>query len=187
MISFIFSPNVYAQWELKNTQSEISFVSIKSNNVGEVNHFKEIKGVIDDKGNMTIDVMLGSVETNIPVRNERIKSMLFNIDSFQKARISSVLNLKKLKKLRVGDFYSDSVKLNLSLHSFANQITAEVRIVKLSKKRFLATSIKPIMINALEYDLVVGIEKLRKIAKLPSISSAVPVTFNLVFSDFSQK
>jgi len=187
IVSLLLSPKVHAQWELDNSQSVISFVSVKSNKIGEVNSFKDINGVIDDKGKMTLDVMLGSVETHIPIRNERIKSMLFKVDSFSKARISSALNLEKFKKLRVGEFYSDSVKLNLSLHSFANQVVAEVRVVKLSKKRFLATSIKPIVINASDYDLVTGIEKLRAVAKLPSISSAVPVIFNLVFFDSDPK
>jgi len=56
-----------------------------------------------------------------------------------------------------------------------------VRVVKLSKDRILAASVKPIIVNADQYELLGGVEKLREVANLPSISTAVPVTFSFVF------
>jgi len=45
----------------------------------------------------------------------------------------------------------------------------------------MITSIKPVIINAEDYKLSEGVEMLRSVAKLSSISMAVPVTFSLVF------
>ena len=40
---------------------------------------------------------------------------------------------------------------------------------------------KACCLNAADFDIGAGIEKLMDVAKLPSISTAVPVSFNLVF------
>ena len=42
-------------------------------------------------------------------------------------------------------------------------------------------SLKPVIINASAFDLVTGVKKLTSLAKLPNISVAVPVTFQLTF------
>lgn len=43
----------------------------------------------------------------------------------------------------------------------------------------MVTSAQPVIINATDYGLTDGINKLRDLAGLPSISYAVPVTFTL--------
>lgn len=43
-------------------------------------------------------------------------------------------------------------------------------------------SFQPIIVNANEFDLVAGIDKLREIAGLSSISQAVPVSFVLTLT-----
>jgi hypothetical protein len=40
---------------------------------------------------------------------------------------------------------------------------------------------RPVVINAGEFELTRGVEKLREIAGLPSISPVVPVQFSLYF------
>ncbi|MFV0275687.1 MAG: hypothetical protein ACK5HY_00645, partial [Parahaliea sp.] len=42
---------------------------------------------------------------------------------------------------------------------------------------------RPVVVNAGDFDLVKGIEALRQVAGLKTISTAVPVTFSLVFSE----
>jgi len=177
----LLSSNAFAQWELMNNESTVNYVSIKKSKVGEVNSFKQLHGSIERNGKLSVDIGLGSVETNVPVRNERMKSMLFEIASFPEASVSATLDPDVLKKMKVGETYQDSIGFNLSLHGVSKEMAAEVRVVKLAKNRILAMSVNPIIVNADQYDLVAGVEKLREVAKLPSISTAVPVTFSLVF------
>jgi len=42
-------------------------------------------------------------------------------------------------------------------------------------------TIKPIMLDAFDFGLSEGVTKLMEVAKLPSISTAVPVSFSLIF------
>lgn len=179
--ALLLSSNAYAQWELVNNESTVNYVSIKKSKVGEVSGFKQLKGSIERNGKLSVDIDLGSVETNVPVRNERMKSMLFDVALFPAATVSATLDVNALKKMKVGETYQKAMDFNLSLHGVSREMAAEVRVVKLVKNRILAMSVNPIIVNADQYDLVAGIEKLREVAKLPSISTAVPVTFSLVF------
>lgn len=177
----LVSSNASAQWELMNDESTVNYVSIKKSSIGEVNSFKQLNGSIEEDGKVSVDIDLDSVETNVSIRNERMKSMLFEIGSFSKANISAALDPKALDKMKIGDTYKDSIKFNLSLHGVSNEMATDVRVVKLAGNRILAVSVSPIIVNAGQYNLVEGVDKLRKIANLPSISTAVPVTFSFIF------
>lgn len=179
--ALFLSSNALAQWELMNDESTVNYVSIKKSSVGEVNSFKELNGSIEDNGKISVDIDLASVETNIPIRNERMKTMLFEVASFSKANISAALDSKAIDKMNIGETYKDSISFNLSLHGISKEIVTDVRVVKLANNRILAVSVNPIIVNADQYNLLEGVEKLREVASLPSISTAVPVTFSLIF------
>ncbi len=66
---------VYADWQLEADQSHIHFVSIKKAQVGEVHTFKQLSGSIDESGKAAITIQLDSVETQVPIRNERMREM----------------------------------------------------------------------------------------------------------------
>ncbi len=56
-----------------------------------------------------------------------------------------------------------------------------LRITRLDLDRLMVVSEQPVVVNARDFGLVPGVEALRKIVGLSSISLAVPVTFVLVF------
>ncbi|WP_298941602.1 YceI family protein [uncultured Psychromonas sp.] len=175
------SPSAFAQWDLSAESSKLNFVSIKSLKVGEVHSFEKLTGKINDSGQVELNIDLSSVETNIGIRNERIEKMLFDTAKFVDAKLTGFVDVEKLASLNVGDTYSESVKFNLSLHGVINQITTDVQVTKLNDQRLLVTSVMPLVINASDYGLEKGVQQLKEIAGLPSISTAVPVTFNLIF------
>ena len=182
LVSLFVYSNAFAQWTLNNDESTVNYVSIKKSQVGEVNSFKTLNGSIDNNGRISVEIDLGSVETNVPIRDERMKTLFFEVAAFSKATISTALDMKALNDMNVGDTYDASMNISLSLHGVSKELVADVRVVKLTKNRILAVLLKPIIVNAADFKLSEGVEKLRDIAKLPSISSAVPVTFSLVFS-----
>lgn len=175
------SPSVFAQWQLLGDDSTINFVSVKKSKVGEVHSFSNINGSINGSGEVAVNIDLASVETNIDIRNERMKAMLFETSKFLEATIAGSVNTSKLDDLDVGDTYTESVKFTLSLHGVSHEVKSDVQVTKLSGERLLVTSLKPVVISASDYGLADGVEKLRSIAMLPSISTAVPVTYSLVF------
>jgi len=48
-------------------------------------------------------------------------------------------------------------------------------------KELVVSSVSPIILKASDYGMEEGVKKLQELAKLPSIATAVPVTFSLVF------
>ena len=176
-----FSPLAIADWELLNDESSLHYVSIKSSNAGEVNSFQKLSGSVSDSGEVSLNIDLASVETDIPIRNERMQEMFFDVGKFAEANISGSVDLARVSELEVGDTYTDSITLKLSLHGVSKDVTSGVQITKLSNDKMLVTSLEPVIVNAGDYKLAEGIEALREIASLPTVSTVVPVTYSLVF------
>lgn len=181
-LCLLASSNVMATWKLDNNASTLSYVSTKSGAVAEVNHFTSMKGKVTEQGVAKLNIDLASVETNIAIRNERMKKHLFQIEKFTSATVSTKFEADVLNGLKQGQSTTAKLPFTLELHGQKQSFDAEVRITKLADK-LIVSSMSPVIIYAANFDLVKGIETLRNIAKLPSIATAVPVSFNLSFSE----
>lgn len=170
-----------ADWELLNDESSLHYVSIKDTDAGELNSFNKLSGSVSDSGTVSLSIHLASVETGIPIRNERMQEMFFNVTQYAEATVSGDVDLTRVAELKVGETYTDVITLNLSLHGVSKEVSNTVQVTKLTDGRLLVTSIEPVIVNAGDYKFAQGIEKLREVAKLPSISMVVPVTYSLVF------
>ena len=176
-----FTSNVFADWMLDTEESILSFVTIKKNNIAEVSQFKQFVGSIDNKGKVSLSIDLSTVDTKISIRDERIKKHLFNASSYGSAMLEGFVDMSRVSSLKLGGYYTDIVELTLSLHGVEKPVLAEVTVVKLDHDKWLISSARPVIVNAGDHGLVKGIEVLKKLAGLESISFAVPVTFELIF------
>ena len=169
-----------AQWSLNNDASTLSFVTVKADHVGEVHTFDRLSGSIDDRGNVEIIIELASVNTLIDIRNERMQNMLFETNLFPEAKITSDINLSAITSMSAGASESMEVEFELDIHGASNSYTADLVVTRLENGVIASTS-KPILVTANTHGLVEGVEALREVAGLPSISRAVPVTFTVIF------
>lgn len=170
-----------ADWALNNADSSLNFISIKKQSIGEVHTFKNLEGTLKDNGNVTVEVSLISVDTKIPTRDDRMKKVLFEVAQFPKASVSTKVDVKRIDDLKKGESFSQKLALELSIHGQQQKVDADMRITSLADKRLLVSTIKPIIINARNFELEKGIKMLKVLAKLPSISTAVPVTASFIF------
>lgn len=177
-----FTQFCIADWQLDSDRSAINFVSIKNNQIAEVHRFLELSGAVDNNGLAQVDIKLASVETNIPIRNDRMKSMLFEIDLFAVASATVKLDVQKLAGIDTGTSLNTDITLDLDLHGVKKPIGADVKITRVSENTWQVTSVQPVIINASTFNLDQGVEALQAIAGLGSIGAAVPVTFNLEFT-----
>ncbi|ACJ29738.1 Conserved hypothetical protein [Shewanella piezotolerans WP3] len=175
-LSFITSA---ADWNVANDESKVNFVSIKKGDIAEVHHFKTISGMLNEKGEFKLTVSLASVDTNIEIRDERMGSLLFEVDKFPKLTLTAQVDTKLLKKLSVGDSTITTVEGVVDLHGKKVKLPFTVSIAKLSNSNLLVASAVPVIVNSDSFGLTQGIEKLREIAGLSAISKAVPVSFIL--------
>ena len=168
---------VFADMTLDNKHSSVSFVSVKKGTVAEAHHIKKLSGSLTDSGQLKVILDLASVDTKIEIRDQRIKAFLFETTKFTEAtltaQIKDIVNTDDgIKKL--------TMDAKLDLHGISQTIKVDVIVLK-SGNTLLATSATPILINAADFKLDGGIGKLQELAKLPSIATAVPVNFTLVF------
>ena len=178
----IVSATASAQWTLSNEASTLSFVTVKADHVAEVHTFDGLSGAIEEDGSVSIEIALASVNTLVPIRNERMQSMLFETDLFPRATITSQINSDRLANMALGSSEEMGLDFTLELHNQSQTYNATV-LVSRQEAGLLATTLKPIVVNAGSFDLVAGVEALREVAGLPSISRAVPVSFTVVFED----
>lgn len=172
-----------ADWTLDNDASRISFVSTKAGAAAEVHRFDRLSGTVDDDGNVTISIYLDSVNTAIPIRDERMRTMLFETDEYPSATLVATVDVAAINGLAVGGNQAMTVEAQLAVHGATISLAAELQVAKLSAERILVASQKPLIVNAPQVNLAEGVERLREVAGLPTISPAVPVTFVLAFDD----
>ncbi len=170
-----------AQWQLDNDASTLSFVTIKADHVGEVHTFDLLTGVIDDEGNAEITIELISINTLIPIRDERMQNLLFETSLFPEANLTAQLDIGQFAELEIGRSATATISFDLSMRDQSNRYQAEVKVTRLADNGIQATTLKPVIVVANSFDLVSGVEALREVAGLPSISNAVPVNFTVVF------
>jgi hypothetical protein len=187
LFSSLLSAAVQANWVLDPEQSSLHFISVKNNSVGEVHHFKKLKGSLSENGEVQVDIPLASVETGIAIRNERLKTLLFNLtsipsSSMRMARITASIDKGIIHSLIQGDTLTTNISFVLEMNGNSHDYQALISLSKLKNGDLLATTTSPVLLNATDFDLVAGIEKLREIAGLNSIVTTIPITASWVFS-----
>ena len=178
----IASATASAQWTLSNEASTLSFVTVKADHVAEVHTFDQLSGAIGEDGSVSIEIALASVNTLVPIRNERMQSMLFETDLFPRGTITSQINSDRIANMAIGSSEEMGLDFTLKLRDLSRTYNATV-LVSRQEAGLMATTLKPIIVSAESFDLVSGVEALREVAGLPSISRAVPVSFTVVFED----
>ena len=71
--------------------------------------------------------------------------------------------------------------LTVKLHGKASDHLVELLVTRLDEQRFQVVTLAPLVLQAEDYDLLPGLEKLRQLANLSHINSAVPVSAVLIF------
>ncbi|MDM3870824.1 YceI family protein [Porticoccus sp. W117] len=170
-----------ADWQLNNELSDLSLVTTKATHIAEVHHFKKLSGAAGEQGASVI-IDLASIHTNIDIRDQRMGDMLFETAKFPNAAFTAAIDLKAVEGLEVGERLNQNITGTLSLHGASQNLDlGQVTITRLADNRLLVANQRPVLVNAASFNLVAGVEKLRQAAGLPSISNAVPVSFQLVF------
>ena len=171
----------WAEWQVADN-SDIQFVSIKNNTIGEISHFDMISGTVGDQGAVEVRVALDSVETNIGIRNDRMKKMLFEVGLYPEAVITAQLSEEAMAAAGSSSRAAVPVVLQIDLHGQVVSKDAVLTVSATDAGGFSATTSQPILLNAAEFNLEDGIAALQSVAGLNAISRVIPVTVSLNFT-----
>ncbi|MBV6822608.1 YceI family protein [Pseudomonas sp. PD9R] len=176
------SLSAHADWYLDGESSRLSFVSTKNANVSEVQRFLVLHGKVDPKGVAEVEVELDSINSGVPLRDERMRKELFEIEKFPEALITTQIDLRPINDLAPGAQLELRLPLTVDLHGKQHTYDAELLATRLDDRRFQVVTLEPLVINAEDFDLVPALESLRKVAGLSAISLSVPVGAVLIFT-----
>lgn len=178
-----FSSTVaHAAWNLDSEKSSVNFVSIKKDSIGEVHRFKDVAGTLSQTGEFMLDIDLTSVDTGIEIRDERMQESFFDVMNYPLAMAKGRVDAQVLDSLKEGEVTPATANLSLTLHGATAELSAKLNAVKLSDDTLWVTSAVPVIVDTNDFDLAPGVDKLKALAGLDSISYAVPLTVNLLFN-----
>ena len=105
--------------------------------------------------------------------------MLFEVDSFPDAIVSAELEVPVFTDLGVGERLQTTIDAQLSLHGIKRPVALEAAVTRISQGQWSIVSRRPTIILGTEFGLGDGIDALRQVAGLTSITPAVAVSFEL--------
>lgn len=170
-----------ATWQLDNEQSSLHFVSVKNETVAETHTFQQLSGGWDGN-NVTVNIPVSSMQTNIPIRNERIWQYVLQAEQFANIQVKAPVSSDNLASVTVGNSVVLDLPLTVTIAAESAMLQAKVRITKLNGNLLQATTEAPLMLDTNGFKLATGIAKLQELAGLKRIDPLVPVTFNVRFS-----
>lgn len=179
--SLMISNSALADWKLISENSNISYGTIKNDAIGESNTFKSISGSLSDNGHINIEIDLASVDTQIEIRDGRMRDIVFKVAEHATARLSGDMNLEAHEAQEIGS--SRIIEATIALELVGEKIKHDVMLVvtRLATNKVMVTPHGVLFIDADDYELVAAIEKLRELAGLDTIATVVPMSFHLTF------
>lgn len=182
LLLVLASTSALADWSLQADRSHVVYTTTKvfadhKASAAENNQFTSLSGQISGSGVAQVGIALDSVATNVPVRDERMRNIVFETGRFPLASVqaqvpTSVLDQEGLHQI--------DLNMTLELKGVAKPLSVPVLVVNAGGE-LIVTSQQPVLVSAADFGLDAGVAELTKIAGLGYIPTSVPVSFQLVF------
>ncbi len=176
-LSMAFSAQ--AAWTLDNQASALRFVTVKNDIVAETHRFTTLQGSWQDNGQFSASIDVASLDTIVPIRNERMLTHLFENTKFPSLTATTTVKPEIVSAMPVGGYQVLKTDLTVTIRDQSQTLAAEVAISKLASGRIVVSTVAPILVNATSFKLEQGVATLKDIAKLQRIELIVPVTFQI--------
>jgi len=176
------SLSAQASWYLDGESSRLSFITTQNANVANKHRFLVLHGKVDRKGHAQLRIEMDSVNSAVPLRDERMRDQLFDFKHFPEAQITAQINLQPINELAPGAQVELRLPVTVSLRGKQHTYEAELLATRLDEQRFQVVTLEPLMLQAEDFGLQPELETLRKSAGLSGISFSVPVNAVLIFT-----
>lgn len=165
-------------WWIDTDTSQLTFITVKNGDFDEEHELTGVSGSLTEDGELRMELDMATVETFIPIRNERMAEHLFQTADHPFARIEAKLDYGVLW-VEVGETQTTPVDFTLMLRDIPLDLTASVRIEHVADGHVRVTTAAPISVAAAPLQLMDGIDTLQELAGLESIDRDIAVNFTL--------
>ena len=176
------SLSAQANWYLDGESSRLAFITTQNANIANVHRFLVLHGKVDRKGQAQLRIEMDSVNSAVPLRDERMRDVLFDFKHFPEAQITTQIDLQPINDLASGAQLELKLPVTVSLRGKQHTYEAELLATRLDERRFQVVTLEPLMLQAEDFGLQPELETLRKLAGLSAISFSVPVNAVLIFT-----
>ena len=176
------SLSAQANWYLDGESSRLSFITTQNANIADVHRFLVLHGKVDRICLAQLRIEMDSVNSSVPLRDERMRDVLFDFKHFPEAQISAQIDLQPINDLASGAQLELRLPVTVSLRGKQHTYQAELLATRLDERRFQVVTLEPLMLQAEDFGLQPELETLRKLAGLSAISFSVPVNAVLIFT-----
>ena len=169
-----------ADWQLNRELSAISYLSSKQATADtplmfESNLFREFSGTIDGS-QVELVVELDSLDTKVPIRDERVAEHVFLSKQYPQATVSATVDgIEQLSYER------KQISATLTMRGQSRNLQAEVIIERSDPQTLRMQTTTPVLVNANAYGMLEGFTILKQLVGLMQIPMTIPVSFHLVF------
>ena len=167
-------------WVLDGANSKLAFGSIKKNKIGEVHRFERISGSVSETGAVLVEIDLASVQTDIDVRNERMRDFVFGGQTT--GTLKAQIDMAGLKSLPVGGAGVVDSTITLSLLGQDIPVAADLFVLRISDTRVLVSTDSMVFVSSEDLGVDDGITKLMGLAELSGITRTAPITARFIFN-----
>jgi polyisoprenoid-binding protein YceI len=172
-------------WQVDSAKSTLNFVTTKAGQagvggVGEVQSFGQFAGGMSSGGDINFTVTLASVATGIDIRDERLRTMLFNVKDVPLAAFAARIDPAALRDLGPGGVKDIDVTGQLTLAGQSRPLAAKLRVARLGALQMSVATRAPIVVDAAQFGLKPGVEALREVMGLNFLATSAPVSLQLV-------
>lgn len=180
--SLAHAVGVAGDWSVDDDASALYYVSTKKGHVAESHVVEGVSGSLGADGTLVVELDMASVDSGIEVRDTRMRDMLFKVTDFPKAVFTAEIDFSEFEELEVGETMESYVDGELELVGVSTPLDFAVMVTRAGEDRVMVVSQGPIILDASDLELAGGVDELMKVAKLPSISYAVPVSLSVAFA-----
>lgn len=166
-----------AQWAtLDSENSSVTYVSTKLNDISEIHAFDSISGSISDSGEVQISIDAASVNSNIELRDDRMREFLYEVTSFPEIGISAQIDVGALpegtSKLEFPATVNlKGVEIPVTVNAFVSRSDSAITV----------SSAQPVLLYVASVGLTEGVAKLAELAGGITIGGSTAVNFSLSF------
>lgn len=172
-------------WTLDGANSTIAFGSVKLDDIAEVHKFDGLSGSVSDDGAVSIEIDLTSVNTAIDIRNERMIEHLFK--NIATATLTADIDMPALEKLAIGGMTDFEVDGELSFLGQEVPLTVNMFATRIGEGTVMVTTSDFVFLSTDELGVNAGVDKLKELAGLDSITRATPIILRFVFNADDKK
>ena len=169
------------EWLLNPGMSKINLTTVKKETVTETHVFTTLDGSVSPSGEAKVTIDLNSLDTNVDIRNVRMRFLFFETFKFPTATLTAQLDPNLFTSMVVGSTVATELQLTLDLHGIKKDLTANVAAIRVSETLVKVISTEPVIVLASDFALSDGIARLAEAAGNIVIIPQAKVTFDLSF------